>query len=79
MSANNSKNEMKNVIKRVLQIEKIETREQLKRWCGGSSKDKLYAYVKAFAPAHWDRIQDPKAYVRFYSQKMVSGYRISRG
>jgi hypothetical protein len=67
-------NQMRKVMKKVFKIESIETRQQLDNWCGGSSREKLYKYVKAFAPNHWNSIQNPKACVRFYSQKMVTGY-----
>ena len=78
MSKPRPDNQIKRVIENVFSIEYIRTRDDLHNWCEGSSLDKLYKYVEAFAPAHWSRIQNPKASVRFYSQRMLAGYHISR-
>ena len=73
-----SANEINNAIKAIFEIENIQTRDQLNEWCGGSQRDKLYQYVQLIAPKHWARIHAPKESVRYYSQKIVSGYKRSR-
>ena len=39
-------------------------------------KKKLYLYVQRLSPEHWERIRTPENSVRFYYQKMLTGYKI---
>ena len=39
-------------------------------------RNKIYLYVQRLASEHWNKIKDPKAYVRGYYQTKLSGYKI---
>jgi len=68
--------DIKSAIQFVVSIENIRTKQDLDKWRGDMGKKKLYLYVKRLAPEHWDRIETPRNSVRFYYQRMLTGYKI---
>ena len=66
---------IKSATELILSIENLRTKQELDNWCGDRGKQKLYDYVRAIAPEHWNRIATPTHSVRFYYQKMLTGYR----
>jgi hypothetical protein len=60
----------------ILETENITTKEDLDKWCGHLKREKLYKYIKQLAPNHWDRLKEPKAYVRGYYEHKLIGYKV---
>lgn len=60
----------------ILKTENITTKDDLDKFCGGSTREKLYKHVQEFAPIHWSKIKDPKAYVRGYYERKLIGYKV---
>lgn len=61
------------VLKELFAAESIATKAHLDAWCGGASRDRLYAHVRERAPEHWDRVADPKAATRGAYQPLLDG------
>tara|TARA_Y100000992_G_C20945460_1_gene341069 strand:- start:87 stop:311 length:225 start_codon:yes stop_codon:yes gene_type:complete len=61
----------------VMKIEKIKNKDDLNKWCGTMKRNKLYSYIRRLAPEHWRRIEYPESCVRFYYQKILTGYKNS--
>ena len=74
----NQNMDLKSAVQFILNIEKIKTMQDLDVWCGDMGKDKIYSYVKRLSFDHWCAIKNPKNSVRFYYQKMLSGYKICK-
>ena len=72
----NSKMKITEAIDFILEIENLNSKIDLKVWCGNKKGDKIYLYVQRMAPEHWKQIKDPKAYVRGYYQTKLSGFKI---
>jgi len=61
----------------ILRVENISTKAELNLWCEKGGREKLYGYIKRMCSASsWNRLVDPKSYVRFYYQKALRGYKI---
>ena len=67
---------IKEAIQFIVRIENLQSKEDLDIWCGDIGREKLYLYVERLAPEHWNQVRTPKNSVRFYYQKMLSGYKI---
>lgn len=59
----------------ILETEKITTKDDLDKWCGGTTREKLYNFIKFIAPTNWGRIKEPKACVRAYYEHKLIGYK----
>ena len=59
----------------ILETEKITTKDDLDKWCEGTTREKLYKYIKQLAPTNWCRIKEPKACVRAYYENKLIGYK----
>ena len=70
--------DIKSVVKHIVKMENLRTRQDLDKWCGDMGRKKLYLYVQRFASEHWERIATPKDSVRFYYQQMLTGYKICK-
>jgi hypothetical protein len=60
----------------ILEIENLNNKIEFEVWCGNKKRNKIYLYVQRLASEHWNKIKDPKAYVRGYYQTKLSGYKI---
>ena len=60
----------------ILETENLTSKDDLDRWCGGTTREKLYKYIEYFAPSHWSRIKDPRAYVRGRYEHKLIGYKV---
>ena len=67
---------IKESVEDLFAIENIQSRADLKAWCGNMGFERLYFYIEIMAPEHWRRIQTPKDSTRYYSQKLLTGYKI---
>jgi hypothetical protein len=81
-SFNKSKNNLKyntieEAVSYILNEKKINTRDQLDKWCN-KTHEKLYLEVEKIAPDAWERSVDPKSCVRFAYQKCLLGYSINK-
>jgi len=61
------------VLKELFAAESITAKAHLDAWCGGSSRDRLYAHVREQAPEHWADLKDPKAATRGAYQPLLDG------
>ena len=62
----------------IIAQENLQTREDLDRWCGVTGRAKLYNYVKAMAPEHWQSINHPECNTRAHYERHLNGYAIRR-
>jgi hypothetical protein len=62
------------VLKELFATERIINKAGLDAWCGGASRDRLYAHVRERATEHWDRVANPRAAVRGAYQPLLEGY-----
>lgn len=53
----------------------INSKEELDVWCGHEGRNKLYNVIKLLANEHCNRLVDYKAYIRFYYEKILAGYK----
>jgi len=60
----------------ILETEGITTKHDLDVWCGNQRREKLYTRIYQLAPTHWERIKEPKAYVRYYYEHKLIGYKV---
>lgn len=68
--------DIKSAVQFIMGIENLRSRQDLDEWCGDMGKKKLYLYVEGLSPEKWVEIGTPKSSVRFYYQKMLTGYKI---
>jgi hypothetical protein len=72
--------DIKSAIQFILSIENLRSRQDLNNWCQNlGGRKKMYLYIQRLAPNHWERIQTPKDYVRFYYQTMLTDYKLYKG
>ena len=68
---------IKSAVHHVLSENNLKSREDLDIWCGKDGRLKIYSLVEGLASKDWNRINNPKASVRYYYQKKLTGYKIS--
>jgi hypothetical protein len=76
---NNRPKTISEAVRYIITREQMRTSEDLDRWCGGKTRNKIYTDVQYLVPEHWNRIQSPKESVRACYEKMLSGYKIYKG
>jgi hypothetical protein len=65
-------------VKYVLQKEKIRSRNELDKWCGGRHRERLYDEVQRCSRIHWMLTENPKLVVRRVYESIFSGYTNTR-
>jgi len=70
--------QIQKAVQEIVDLANLRSKEDLDIWCQGRGRQKLYEYVKRFAPEHWEQIHTPKNSVRFYYQQILTGYKISK-